>query len=362
MKNNRMKDLKDKILKDGLDGVVVSSGSDIKYLTGFSGEYGISTLLLTGDKNYFITDNRFANQAKYETSGFEVVAHNISPNSNFYKKTGDLIQENHIKTCGYYGSNLTYKDFMDMKGQVDATKFVKAAPYIKDMRAIKSPDEISKIKEACRISMRSFYSLIDFIKPNVTEIDIANELEYQFRRHGGEGAFFATIVASGPDNGANCHNTVTNRKIELGDFITLDFGTSYKGYGSDITRTISMGQPKDLELKKMFDIVAEAKLVGEDALRPGLKMCELNKVINDVVEKGGYSIPHGPGHAFGLDLHEDPFITPTNEFKLQSGVIHTIEPGIYIPGTGGVRQEDDYLITETGYEKLTYITEELIIL
>lgn len=361
-KQRNLKNLKERMAKDGFDGLVISKGSDIKYLTGFSGEYGVSTLLITGRKNYFITDNRFTHQAEKEIKDFEVVSHNSTPNSNYYKKTGELIGDIKPKRCGYYPNDLTYKNFMDMKGQAGDVNLAEAHTYVTDMRAVKTPDEINKIRKACRISMLSFYSLLENIKANITEIDIANELEYQFRRHGGEGACFDTIVASGPDNGANPHNTVTNRKIGLGDFVTLDFGTFYEGYCSDMTRTISIGEPKNKELKKMFKAVAEAKEAGEKALRPGLKMCELHKVINSVVEKAGYNIPHGPGHGFGLELHEDPFITATNEFELRPGVIHTIEPGIYIPGTGGVRQEDDYLITDTGYEKLSYITEELIIL
>lgn len=362
MRDTRIKYLREKISQDGLEGLIISKGSDIKYLTGFSGEYGVSVLIITGKKNYFITDNRFTHQAKHEIIDFEIIAHNDTPNSNYYKKTGDIINNNNLEKCGYYGDDMSYRNLMDIKDQVDGIKFVEASKYVSNMRTVKSIEEIENIKKACRISMLSFYSLLEFIKPGVTEIDIANELEYRFRKYGGEGACFETIVASGPDNGANPHNTVTNRKIKQGDFITLDFGTSYKGYYSDMTRTISMGEPKNLELKKMFEVVAKAKQAGEEALRPGLKMCDLNKIINDVVEEAGYRIPHGPGHGFGLELHEDPFITSTNEFILEPGVIHTIEPGIYIPGTGGVRQEDDYLITDTGYEKLSFITEELIVL
>ena len=360
--NDKIESLKNKIIEDGLDGLVISSDSDIKYLTNFSGEYGVSVLLLTRGKNYFITDGRYTNQAKEEIIDFEVIPHNISRNSNYYKKTGDLIQEHNLKICGYYGADISYKNFTDMAKQSNNTKFVEAISYIKDMRAIKTPDEILKIKEACKISTFSFYAILDFIKSGVTEIEIANELEHQFRMRGGEGACFPIIVASGPDNGANCHNTVTDRKIERGDFITIDFGTYFKGYCSDITRTISVGEPKNNNLKELFKIVTEAKRAGENILKPGIKMSDLHKVINEVIEDKGYNIPHGPGHSFGLTVHEDPFITSINSFEMKPGVVHTLEPGIYIPGFGGVRQEDDYLITEDGYERLTHITDELIIL
>ncbi len=362
MFNDRIKKLKNKFLEDGLEGLVISKGSDIKYLTGFSGEYGISVLLLAKDENYFVTDNRFVNQVGQETVNFEVISYSETPNSNYYKKIGELIADNNLQNCGYYGNDMSYINYKDMSRQADRANFIESLPYVTNMRAVKSEEEILKIREACKISTFSFYSLLDFIKPGVTEIDIANELEYQFRKRGGEGASFPTIVASGPENGANCHNTVTNKKIEKGDFVTIDFGTYYKGYGSDITRTISVGEPRNKDLKKLFKIVADAKVEGEKALKPGLKLSDLHKVINSVVEKEGYTIPHGPGHGFGLELHEDPFITATNNFKMIPGAIHTLEPGIYLPGIGGVRQEDDYLITENGYERLTHITDELIIL
>lgn len=362
MFKERLRVLKEKIDIDKLEGLVISDGPDIKYLTGFSGEYGIAVLLLTKDKNYFITDNRFVNQIKQETVGYEVISHNITPDSNYYKKLGDLISDNNLGNCGYYGNDMSYVDYKDMSKINGKTDFIEASTYLTDMRSIKNSVEISKIKEACKISTFSFYALLDFIKPGVTEIDIANELEFQFRKRGGEGACFPTIVASGSENGANCHNTVTNKKIEKGDFVTIDFGTYYEGYCSDITRTISVGEPKNKDLKKLFEIVSRAKKAGENFLNPGIKLSDLYRVINSVVEKEGYIIPHGPGHGFGLEVHEDPFITAKSDFIMKTGVIHTLEPGIYLPGIGGVRQEDDYLITENGYERLTSITDELIIL
>lgn len=200
------------------------------------------------------------------------------------------------------------------------------------------------------------------IKPGVTEIDIANELEYQFRSRGGSGFCFETIVASGPDNGANCHATASDRKIQLGDFVTIDFGTYYHGYCSDITRTVAVGKAKDPELYKMFDVVRKAKDAGQNSLKPGMVMGELRDIIVKVVEDAGYHIPHGPGHNFGLDIHEQPYICTGSKVTLQPGMVHTIEPGIYIPGIGGVRQEDDFLITEDGYRRITNITDALITL
>lgn len=347
------------LAKDQLDGLVVSKGSDIKYLTGFTGEYGVAVLFITPDKGYFITDSRFVNQAGQETSGLEVVGY--PSGSSYFDQTGRLVQAEGVKRCGFYGGDLSYAAYYAMTKPCPDTEFVQANPYVADMRAIKTPEEIETIRKACRISERSFYALLDAIKPGVTEIDLANELEYQFRSRGGSGFCFETIVASGPDNGANCHATPSSRKICEGDFITFDFGTYYNGYCSDITRTVCVGKPANPELVRIFEVVKAAKNAGEAALRPGLAMNELNAVIHQVVNEAGYTIPHGPGHSFGLEIHEDPYINSSNEYRLKPGVIHTLEPGIYLPGVGGVRQEDDYLITETGYERLTHITDVLII-
>lgn len=358
--NMRVNAVLERMKKDGLDGLVVSRGSDIKYLTGFTGEYGTAVLLLTSNQNYFVTDNRFTNQAGQETNGLEVLAY--GDGLTYYKQVGQLIADLRLSRCGFYGEDISYGDFEDMRLIASGIEFVPTGHYIEELRAIKSQEEIETIQNACRISERSFYALLDFIKPGVTEIDIANELEYQFIRHGGSGSCFVTIIASGPDNGANCHATPSLRKLEWGDFVTIDFGTYYRGYCSDITRTVALGTAKNAELYKMFDAVKRAKAAGEHSLKPGLPMGELRETIVGVVEEAGYKIPHGPGHSFGLDIHEQPYITANNSVSLEPGMIHTIEPGIYIPGVGGVRQEDDYLITEDGYRRLTNITDELIVL
>lgn len=344
----------------GTEGLVISKGTDIKYLTGFTGEYGSAVLLLTGKGKYFITDSRFKYQAEQETTGLEVTS--FADGSNIYKKLGELAADCRLAQCVFSGADLSYVDYQDMTVKAPHTEFIGEESYVDDLRAVKTPEEIETIQKACRISERSFYALLDVIKPGITEIDIANELEYQFRSRGGSGFCFETIVASGPDNGANCHATASMRKIEMGDFVTIDFGTFYHGYGSDITRTVALGKAKNQELYKMFEIVRQAKDAGERSLKPGLSVSELCQNICGVVESAGYHIPHGPGHSFGLEIHEFPYINKKGTYRLQPGVIHTIEPGIYIPKVGGVRQEDDYLITEDGYRRITNITDALITL
>lgn len=355
----RLATIEKKYQEDGFDALVLSDGSDIKYLTGFTGEYGVASILLTPSKRYLVTDRRFITQANSETEGYEVVdwyegVHGVLPD------TGYLLSKTNAKHVGYYGATMTHADYLSLVEQCPGVEFVEAAPYITQMRAVKTLEEVETIKTACRMSMLSFYALLDFIRPGRTEREVGAELEHQFHLHGGDGWCFETIVASGPDNGACPHATVSDRVLEAGDFVTIDFGTYYHGLCSDITRTVVLGRAKEPELYHVFDVVSAAKEAGMEALRPGLTGHELHDVINGVITGAGYTTPHGFGHSFGLTIHEDPYISPKNDVPYQAGVITTIEPGIYLPGIGGVRQEDDFLITEGGYERLTFITDKLI--
>lgn len=358
---SRIATVKERMVKDQIDGLVVSDGSDIKYLTGFTGEYGISVLLLTAGKDYFITDGRFQFQAKDEVPECEVVIMS-GQQRTYYDATADLLKDLSLKRVAVQEGQITHSDYVRLINGNDRSEFIAAPAYLAELRRVKTDEELLLIKEACRISERSFYALLDFIKPGVTEIEIANELERQFRNRGGSGYCFDTIVASGPVNGANCHATPSQRKIEVGDFVTLDFGTGYQGYCSDMTRTVAIGQPRDKEQLKIYETVKKAKQAGAAILKAGLGVAEIDKVVREIVDQGGYSIPHGIGHGFGLDIHEDPFIGGKNPYQLEENVVITIEPGIYVPGVCGVRIEDDYLIGKDGAECLQQVTNELIIL
>ena len=182
--NTRIQKIVDAVKKNGHDGIVISKGSDIKYLTGFTGEYGVAVLLLTEKKNYFVTDGRFEFQAAQETEGFEVVVY--GEGLNYFSQTGKLAAEAGVKQCAICGADLTFDDYQDLVSQAPDTKFVSEGSYVEPLRAIKTPEEIETIEQACRISERSFYALLDVIKPGVTEIDIANELEnYTVRQEHG---------------------------------------------------------------------------------------------------------------------------------------------------------------------------------
>ena len=361
--SERIAKLKQALAADGLGALVVTKGSDIKYLTGFTGEYGTSVLIISPAGNHFVTDGRFESQAKTEV-GDEAEVHVYlkwqKEPQNYFTCAGDILADLGVREAGIVPEDITLADYRDLERHAGSVELKSVGDLVAPIRMIKDAGEIATIKRACQISMRSFYALLDSIKPGVTEIDVANELEHQFRSHGGAGYCFETIVASGPDNGACPHASVSGRKLEYGDFVTIDFGTFFDGYCSDITRTMVLGRAKEPEMYKIWDIVEQAKELGASMLEPGVTYAEVSNAVNAFVEGHGYSIPHGIGHSFGLDIHEAPFMGPANTTPEAPGMVHTIEPGVYVPGMGGVRQEDDYLITEDGCERLTYITDHLI--
>lgn len=356
--NERMTALKKKIKQSGFNGIVLSKGTDVRYLSRFTGEAGTTLLFLTIDSNYLITDGRFENQAIEETEDFEIIA--WKSGSSIYRELGILIKKLKLQKIGIRADDISYGDYLKAKAECDA-EFAESKPYLEELRRVKDKEEMTLIRKACAITDKSFESVLGYIRPGVTEIDIMNALEYEFRKRGSEGCCFPTIVAAGKDNGANCHATPSKRKVQNGDMITIDFGAFYEGYCSDITRTVALGEP-DTRLIKIYGIVQEAKAAAYSELKEGISLKKIDAAAKKVISNYGYTMPHGLGHSFGLDIHEIPFISPKVDYELECNVVHTLEPGIYVPGVGGVRIEDDYLIQKEGAEQLTHCNSDLIIL
>lgn len=350
--------LKKQVEQSSFDGIVVSKGTDVRYLSRFTGDAGTTVLFLTNDQDYLITDGRFEFQATQEAEGFEVIV--WKSGSSLYRELGMLIQKLNLQKIAIRTDEIFYGDYLKMKGECNA-EFTESEPYVEVLRQVKDEDELALIRKACAISDDSFMSLLSFIRPGVTEMEIMNALEFEFRKRGSEGCCFSTIVASGPENGANCHATPSKRKVENGDLITIDFGAFYEGYCSDITRTVALGEP-DSRLVKIYGIVKEAKAAAHAVLKEGVTLKQIDAAAMDIIKGYGYTVPHGLGHSFGLDIHESPFISPKVDYTMKCNVVHTLEPGIYVPGIGGIRVEDDYLIQKDGAEQLTHCNDELIIL
>jgi len=252
--------------------------------------------------------------------------------------------------------------YQKLKEKLDLDSLNPEESLVEELRIIKDESEIEKIKKAVEIADQGFQFLIDFIEPGKSEKEVALELEFFMKRQGGEANAFDFIVASGK-RGALPHGVASEKKIELGDLVTIDFGTVYQGYHSDITRTLAVGEPT-AKLRDIYELVltAQEKVIAE--IKAGMDCFDADKIARDFIAEAGYkdNFGHGLGHGVGLEIHEAPRLSYTSEAVLKAGMVVTDEPGIYVSGLGGVRIEDDLLITESGCEVLNSAPKELIIL
>jgi len=257
---------------------------------------------------------------------------------------------------------MTFATYQQYSGKASGIELVPVSESVEKLRLIKSNEEIKILEEAAKIADHAFDHILTYIKPGLTEIAVMNELEFFMRKQGATSSSFDIIVASGLRS-ALPHGVASEKVIETGDFVTLDFGAYYKGYCSDITRTIAVGEPSD-KLKEIYNIVLEAQLRGVNGIKAGLTGREADALTRDYITEKGYGeyFGHSTGHGIGLEIHEAPGLAFRSDTVLEPGMAVTVEPGIYIPGIGGVRIEDDIIVTSEGNEVITKSPKELIIL
>lgn len=335
----------------GVDGVFFYKPENRFYVSGFTGSTGYA--LITKDSAYFITDFRYLSQVAEESPAYEIKE--ISGTKLF----GHVLTELGIEKLGFEDDYMTVeaKEILEKtyKGELVPMK-----RFIEDIRQIKRPDEIELIRKAQNIADETFSYLLDYIKPGMTERQVHLELVNQLRQRGADGESFTAIVASG-ERGSLPHGHASEKVIEVGDLLTLDFGCIYKGYCSDMTRTISIGKASDKQ-KEIYEIVLKAQKAALEAIKPGAVCSEIDKVARDIITEAGYgeNFGHGLGHGLGLEVHENPRLNQIDNSVLEPGMVVTDEPGIYIPGFGGVRIEDLVVVTEDGHDVLSTSDKELI--
>ncbi|MFX3622581.1 MAG: Xaa-Pro dipeptidase [Ectobacillus sp.] len=338
-----------------IDGLLITSAYNRTYMTNFTGSAGV--VLISSEKALFITDFRYVEQAQKQAQGYEIVQHTGSIAEEAAKQAQAL----GIKRLGFEQDSLTYGEYKIYEEKVQA-EFVPTSGLIEKLRLIKTDAEIKILKEAAQIADAAFTHILSLIRPGVSELAVSNELEFFMRKQGAASSSFDIIVASGYRS-ALPHGVASEKLIEQGDFVTLDFGAYYKGYVSDITRTIAVGEPA-AELKNIYDIVLEAQLRGVRGIKAGITGRDADALTRDYITEKGYGqyFGHSTGHGIGLEVHEGPALSVRSDVELQPGMVVTVEPGIYVPKLGGVRIEDDVLVTEKGNEVLTHSPKELIIL
>ncbi|MBO1579063.1 Xaa-Pro dipeptidase [Bacillus sp. XF8] len=341
--------------ESGIDGILLTNEYSRRYMTNFTGTAGV--VLISNDRALFITDFRYVEQASKQAVGYEIVQHT----GPILDEVAKQVKELGIQKLGFEQDTLTYSSYTAHKEAVEA-EFVPTSGLVEKLRLIKTDSEIKILKEAAQIADAAFEHILSFIRPGVSEIEVSNELEFFMRKQGATSSSFDIIVASGLRS-ALPHGVASEKVIEKGDFVTLDFGAYYKGYCSDITRTIAVGEPSD-KLKEIYNVVLEAQIRGVNGIKAGLTGREADALTRDYITEKGYGeyFGHSTGHGVGLEIHEAPGLAFRSETVLEPGMAVTVEPGIYIPGVGGVRIEDDIIITSEGNEVITKSPKELIIL
>jgi len=349
---DRITALRNELEENSLDAVLVFKNENRRYISGFTGTSGY--VIITEKSAYFITDFRYIGQATDQCQGYEIIEHNND------KSIFNIINSLGIKKIGFEEDFVTYSQYTEFKDKLDHVTLLPLNGSINKLRKYKDENEIEDIAMAAYITDEAFGYICEFIKPAVSERNIAMELENFMRRKGASKISFDIIVASGVRS-ALPHGVASEKLVEKGDFVTMDFGCVYNGYCSDMTRTIVVGQANEKQ-KKIYNTVLETQLKALDAIRPGITGFEVDKVARDIITEKGYGdyFGHGLGHGVGLEIHEAPRLSPLGKDTLAQGMVVTVEPGIYIPDFGGVRIEDLLVVTEESHRILSKSPKQLI--
>ncbi len=354
----KMKKLSVQLYGDNV-GALVTSETNIRYLTDFANSEG--TLFVTKNKSYLLVDFRYGEAAQKNVTNCEVVVYD-----NYAESLKEIVKKHGIEQLMIEISDVTIKRAESLRpilNDVDC-KLVSnniLDKLISNMRIIKSSDEIAKIEKAQQITEEAFLELLNIVKPGVTEAELALELEFLMRKKGAEGVSFDLITITGKKTSMP-HGVPGNEAVQRGDFVTFDIGAIYDGYHSDMTRTIAVGEVSDFQ-REIYNIVLEAQLTAISKVKAGVKASDVDKAARDVIKSKGYGdyFKHSTGHGVGLDIHEQPFVSPKSEAILSPGMIITVEPGIYLPDRFGVRIEDMGAVTKDGYRNFATLSKELIV-
>jgi Xaa-Pro aminopeptidase len=350
----RLSNLRQQLDKQKLDALLVTNRENIRYLSGFTGSSG---MLLVNDRQVFLlTDSRYTIQAQQEAPDTR-----LELGGNLLEQLEQLLRNLKLSRLGFEADHLTYNNYDKISHicRQKGLELVASQKLVADLRLIKEPEEINHIKQAVAIAETAFPKIIKQVKPGIQEKELALELEFATKHLGSGKPPFDIIVASGTRS-AMPHGVASDKAISPGELIIFDFGASYKGYNSDITRTLLWGTPSPRQTE-LYEIVYAAQAEAIAGVKPGMSAAEVDKIARGVIEQAGYGeyFGHGTGHGVGLEIHEAPYINQKSQARLIPGMVFTIEPGVYLPETGGVRIEDMVLVTEDGCEVLTDLPKEL---
>ncbi|GMR04759.1 MAG: Xaa-Pro peptidase family protein [Thermodesulfobacteriota bacterium] len=355
---NRLKGLRREIVRKGVDGLLVTDINNIRYLTGFTGSSGY--VVVTRNKALLFTDTRYTVQAKLETapSGFTVRIYKQKPLEVLAARVGGF----NLRRLGFEGDVLSYNLYKKIKSALKPLRFSPITNPVAGVRAVKDPFEVDLIKKSSAILKSGFKKVERTLKAGLTEAGVALCAEEWMRKKGAEGVAFETIVASG-QRGALPHGKASEKRIKKGELVVVDMGARFEGYNSDNTRTYCIGKANGLQ-EKIYGVVKEAQKRAIALITDGVAAVDVDGAARSHIKKAGYGkyFGHGTGHGVGLDVHERPSIGPASKDVFKEGMVVTVEPGIYIPGWGGVRIEDMALVKKDGCELMTASPDELVCL
>lgn len=325
-----------KQLPKGSHYFLISNPKNIRYLTGFTGDW--SVLILSKRSMRLYTDSRFTEQAENETENCSI----ITIRKPFATYLRSVIAKG--KTVAFESPHIKHSQYVNIKKFLRHRKFVAASGVIERFRMKKTDKEIEAIQQAAKIADIGFRNICRFLRPGRTELEVAAKLEYILRKHGSSGHPFPTIALTSARTSLP-HGQPGKAKIKKGDLFLIDFGATYEGYCSDMTRTVVIGKPQKKQ-KMIYDTVLRAQQAAIDAIKPGIALKNIDKIARDIIADAGHAdhFGHGLGHGIGLNIHESPGVSPRSKDTVAEGMVFTVEPGIYIPGWGGVRIEDDIAV------------------
>ncbi len=355
MSQLRMNVLRKKMQQENLDGLIITHPDHIRYICGFTGDAGV--LAITRTAAFFLTDSRFTYQARQQVKAAKI-SQAVGEALGGLKDVAPLHGKN-LK-FGFAGDYLTVSARERLQKTLPDAILLSADTLLADMGWVKDSVELANIKKACGISDTAFGRILNLVRPGVRESELAAELEYQMLMLGSQKPAFETIVASGYRS-AMPHGVASPKKVENGDFITFDFGATFNGYVSDITRTVVVGKANARQ-KKIYDIVLRAQLAGIKKVKAGVPGKDVDAACRTLITKAGFGkhFGHGTGHGIGYYVHVGPRVSSLSKDTLQVNNVVTIEPGIYLDGWGGVRIEDDVVVTRTGGQVLNRAEKKLL--
>ena len=355
----RVNKLRAQLKEKELDAVFISNESNVRYLSGYTNHDARLFISASGAQR-LITDFRYDEQAREECPDYQVQTF-VKGKGGIYQTLASDCAECGVKRLGFEASAISHADYLLLADTLQGVEIKDCGALVEGLRYVKDGEEEALLRYACTATDRVFARICDFIRPDITEKQLEWQLLTYINEEGCDSSFDPIVVAG--ERSSLPHGVASDRKLRSGDFITMDFGCMYRGYHADMTRTVFLGQP-DAKQREIYAIVQEAQKRGLAAVRAGVLGSAVDAASRDYITEKGYgdNFGHGLGHGVGLDIHEEPFMGRLCRRALEEGCFITVEPGIYLPGWGGVRIEDTVKVTKTGGEPLFTSTKELICL